>query len=446
MHRALSSDRGVSQWLLFPLLLLVFLWPGVSRAAGLMPSGMVPLEMVPSERAYLCAWVSLASYDDRIGELARQELAAEGFVMEPLDETSGRSRCYLMREDRPGYSPRWLLSIRGTEDKEDVRTDIAFRKVPFAGETPDQFSANAARSRMTSKEPLVHQGFNAFCQRAFFTAEDGSRPLGEQLADMLKADPGARLCLTGHSLGGAVAVLLAARLMAMGVPAEQLAVVTFGSPAVGNAAFAETYRAMPLERIVMAGDPMRGVLQLLNAGYIQFGEEIIYHQSRGHDRFAHEMTAYLDAALRLYYDDGGDLPTEDEDEEAPQVYLAAEYAFPEVLAEDAFYCQLATTDFMRRQVPGLYVGEGGGTVEEIIRRAQAAGCSHILRQRYEAVRDRNARSRLVITLTEGVLDSDGNLLNGQQLLTSTGAMTPLLATLYDAAKGRDNRLKALGPE
>ena len=433
MYRAVSAAKGVFRWLLFSAL-LVFLLPGVSRAA----------EMELAERAYLCAWVSLASYDDRIGELARQELAAAGYVMEPLDEKKGKSHCYLMRRDMPGGAPFWLLSVRGTEDKKDVRTDVDFRKVPFAGETPEQFAAMAVRTKMTSKEPLVHRGFNSFCLQSFFTAKDDEQSLGEWLAQALKADPEARLCLTGHSLGGAVSVLMAARLMAMGVPAEQLAVVTFGAPAVGNAAFAEAYGAMPLERIVMAGDPMRGALQLLNAGYTQFGKEISYHQPRGHDRFPHEMAAYLDAALRLYYDAGGDLPREGEEVDAPKVYLAADFVFPEVLAQDAEYCQLAANDFMRRQVPDLCIGEAGGTMEEISRRAQDAGCTHILRQRYEAIRDRNARRRLLITLTEGVYDSNGKLLGGQHLLTSTRFMTPLLAALYDAAVGTEQRMKALG--
>ena len=60
--------------------------------------------------------------------------------------------------------------------------------------------------------------------------------------------------MTGHSLGGAVALLAAARLYDEG--ASQIQVVTFGAPAVGNAAFNAAYEPLlQVDRIVMAGDP-----------------------------------------------------------------------------------------------------------------------------------------------------------------------------------------------
>ena len=63
----------------------------------------------------------------------------------------------------------------------------------------------------------------------------------EMVAPYLKQHPDRRLYLTGHSLGGAVASLVAERLVEKGVPKAQVPVITFGAPAVGNKAFADVY-------------------------------------------------------------------------------------------------------------------------------------------------------------------------------------------------------------
>ena len=47
--------------------------------------------MAKEELEYLCAWVSLASYSGRVGEVAREELAANGFVMAPLREENKKA-------------------------------------------------------------------------------------------------------------------------------------------------------------------------------------------------------------------------------------------------------------------------------------------------------------------------------------------------------------------
>jgi hypothetical protein len=59
--------------------------------------------------------------------------------------------------------------------------------------------------------------------------------------------PGAplpRIILTGHSLGGALAVLAAHELQReLGLPSEHLSVYTFGAPRTGNHAYAAEYAA-----------------------------------------------------------------------------------------------------------------------------------------------------------------------------------------------------------
>jgi len=85
--------------------------------------------------------------------------------------------------------------------------------------------------------------------------------------------------ITGHSLGGAIAVVLAMYLQQENTPAEK--VITFGQPKVTNMTGAETFSAIPLTRVVTAQDlvplvPPVSPLQIKNLDiYWHIGEEII---------------------------------------------------------------------------------------------------------------------------------------------------------------------------
>lgn len=113
-----------------------------------------------------------------------------------------------------------VVSFRGTEpgDLEDLKTDLSFRLSPSAGV--------AGR---------VHRGFA--------TALDS---LWEPLASRLCGVRGP-VRFTGHSLGGALATLAAAR------HAGPAALVTFGCPRVGDAAFRDAF-PHPAFRVVNGND------------------------------------------------------------------------------------------------------------------------------------------------------------------------------------------------
>lgn len=59
--------------------------------------------------------------------------------------------------------------------------------------------------------------------------------------------PGDRLVLTGHSMGAAIAVLMAARLKGIGYTVE--AIYGFGCPRVGGVLFANYYEALALREV-----------------------------------------------------------------------------------------------------------------------------------------------------------------------------------------------------
>lgn len=85
---------------------------------------------------------------------------------------------------------------------------------------------------------------------SFAMAAEGILPAVRRELDRI--GPGVRVVLTGHSLGGAVAQVLAHQVAAIpGVSVD--GVVTFGAPRVGNADFAAGAR-WPVVRLVNAGD------------------------------------------------------------------------------------------------------------------------------------------------------------------------------------------------
>ncbi len=423
---------------------------------------------------YLCSLVSLASYSDRIGLVAREALADHGWVLQPYREDTKKiaAKYYFMKnENSPESGARYVVSVTGTSDLKDVKTDLAMHKVPFAGKTPEEFQKQMDREEMVPSEPLAHGGFTRYTQTAFFSHRENGKTFGEELAEILRDDPDAKLCVTGHSLGGAVAVLFAARLMAMGVPTEQLDVVTFGAPAVGNRAFADAYSDMQHSRIAMTGDPIHAAVQSIDTSYVQFGSVQHWHRPRGSERFQHDMTGYADVALRRYYDfmtkkqreierflDDG-VPYEGDAvrssasvtaEDGARVLLFADYTLDDAIIDDLPYMRLAAFDILQRETDGLTAARtafsdlpGENKLGEAVRQAKEQGCRYVLIQKYASQRLKHKRSGYKISLEEALYDAQGNPLVVQGFTTNTDKMTPILAALYNEVAGRESRRAVL---
>jgi hypothetical protein len=111
--------------------------------------------------------------------------------------------------------PKWAaLVFRGTEQKPaDLISDLQL-SIPLLG-----------------KGPLVHRGFKHALDIVWDEIETALR------------DVHVPLFMTGHSLGAALAILAATRHKPRGV-------YTFGSPLVGNRAFADTLKGVEIHRVV----------------------------------------------------------------------------------------------------------------------------------------------------------------------------------------------------
>eukprot|EP00656_Telonema_subtile_P051315 TRINITY_DN686_c0_g1_i3.p1 TRINITY_DN686_c0_g1~~TRINITY_DN686_c0_g1_i3.p1 ORF type:complete len:306 (-),score=35.24 TRINITY_DN686_c0_g1_i3:31-948(-) len=117
---------------------------------------------------------------------------------------------------------------------------------------------------------LVHSGFYT----AWSSLKDG---IVAEVQSLLKAQPKARVFLTGHSLGASLAVLAAAELhFSHGIAIE--AVYTYGEPRVGNAAFRDFYnQGTHLSwRLTHDHDPVPH-LPLQSMGFSHISTEVFYN-------------------------------------------------------------------------------------------------------------------------------------------------------------------------
>ena len=428
----------------FLLVLCVFLAP--LRALAAAPSDLPSLYFV-------CAAASEAAYSGELPELLRARLTAAGWEIASYETpgykgTVGRFFHMVRRSEDGGETH--LIAFPGTERGSDVWTDLRLGRAVFGGTTPAEFLAlRDVRVTDRKETPLVHRGFLDYTQAALFTdvlPDYGSRTAGEVMADELRAHPAAQVFLTGHSLGGAAAVLAAARLSDMGVPAEQLVVTTFGAPAVGNAAFARRYEGrFTLHRVVMSGDPMKDVLAA-PLGFQQFGEREAWTPARSVAKFPHAMIVYVDAAIRRLYDAYGGtgahlfLLGQASRTKGRALYVPPiETALDETLAEDAPYMTAVLRDALHvRSARAVFAASSGGLSEEgllsglneHLAAARASGAEEMVAYRIAGAKIRDAHETYRITLERAVYDMDGNLIAAGSRSARTGTLTPIETVLY----------------
>lgn len=188
---------------------------------------MFPANTISGFSADACkalARAAQAAYSkaSEIEGMARAAGATEFLFVE--SKTSG-TQCFIAQRGND-----LVIAFRGTEDVQDWITDAKFRREKFKPEAKCE----------------VHRGFLG----AFASVK----------ADILSAlvamqRTHGRIWITGHSLGGALAILCASWLRRKCFYAQ--AVYTFGSPRVGNSHFAKAYDAVLRDktfRVVNAED------------------------------------------------------------------------------------------------------------------------------------------------------------------------------------------------
>lgn len=422
----------------FVLTMLLLCPSRVMAATG--ETGEQELELVSS-------LVSMASYSDELSLLAREWLAETGweFQSQTTATSLAQGRYHLVTKEMPDGHRAVLLAFPGTENAKDAKVDLRTRSVPFGGSSVEEFRDVAQQDRHATSYPLVHKGFDDYTMAALFhkpvdlAGSGACETMGEHLAQELRAHPTEVLYLTGHSLGGAAAILTAARLSDMGVRPEQLRVITFGSPAVGNAAFARYYeKRMQLTRIVMDGDPVAAALQSLGTRYVQFGERVVWKQDRSSARFEHAMVVYLDRALRFYFseDEVGDGDMLESHPLAARggIFVAVPQLDldPLVAGDDTADIRILQGAWQARYTPCTVQSDGqrGADMDVLIAEARAAQCRYAVRQHVSVKRSRDEADTVRVVLETSVYDAQGTFITVVSKSTTDRRMTPLEAVAY----------------
>lgn len=436
--------------------------------------------------AYICALADMAVYDSELNEAVRQEMSRYGWSLKDYRQADKRADTtfYTLVYDNGGMeADDILVVIPGTEKLKDVEVDLRFGKVLFGGTTPQEFRQYADTKDVNMSQPMVHQGFNDYTMTAFFSP-DAKGGMGADCLQRLLSHEDAHLYLTGHSMGGAVATLLAARLISMGVPYDKISVFTFGAPTVGNTAFAEEqgYR-IDLSRYTMSGDVVKNALQALKSGYVHFGTEYKWKQNENSHRFSHSMAGYLDAAIRNYYDEvlQGDfslralaagkpelldmdvsntLDTSDmsdasyaspegarvwqPDYDVGRVYIApVAVSLPREIANDSAYMQVVAGDILMNQFQRIRVEDDDNKAAvaeaedgpfELCAKAESAGCDTIARVAIEGKVDKENPYLYRLSASVEFYNTTGEQLLSAMTSTTTKEITPIEAVMYDITR------------
>lgn len=390
----------------------------------------------------LAAAACLAAYSDRMGQLARDYLRQSGWEIIPFKKSSQEAdaRFLLARNLTEKGRTRYVLAVVGTETFKDFQVDLRTDKVYFAGSTPDEFAASAKMEDIPDTEPKVHRGFHEYVQTAFTARTEGEGEANDRALGELLSDPSGEMLIVGHSLGGAAATIAGARLLSMGIRPEQIGVITFGAPAVGNEAFSRQFsQKLDLTRVVIAGDPVTSILQKLVGGYRQFGRELVWQRSALFEKGPHAMAEYLDLAMKHYYDQRAvavkaslhALPQAGPPGAGPRIYVAPPVDYlPADLKAEYRYMDQALADQYRRLLPGYVLGGAGADPGK---GAAAAGARWYVVAELSGLKMKNERNQYFVTLQHTVYDAAGNVVYLNSYSSVTANMTPLEALTHDAA-------------
>ncbi len=399
---------------------------------------------------YLFAAVCRAAYTDHRGDRLVELLREDGWRVETYFQAGDKAEAKFFVAVRPeadGQPVRYLIAVAGTESKKDLAVDFTYDKTPFAGPFGADADAGVQGSGAGGEPRMVHKGFLRYVNTALTVREPGQPGLLEELL----AHPERKVYLVGHSLGGAVATLGGAVLLEMGVLPQQVEVVTFGAPPVGNQAFADSFAdRLKVTRIVTAGDPVAGFLLVdLVGGYRQFGAELKWPMPEKMGKSPHVMALYSDLAMKRYYDEmrkaqqAGLLAIKNEKRVPgqPVAYVAPIInRLPDSLKREFPYVQAHAAEVYRGVLPG-YVLETEGrpfaNVEQALARAAALGADAAVVTEVQAERIRTEKQLYYVTVSQSVYRvKDGALISYMAMGSNTREFTPLDAFsrgLVDAA-------------
>ncbi len=196
----------------------------------------------------------------------------------------------------------YLVCFRGSTTKGDWKINFKTKKVNYGGTTLQAMQELAAKP-LVKDGPAVHGGFNEYAD--IVLKESVLNPENGRLTGIfaeVKDKQDTLLLLTGHSMGGAVATLVATRLADLGIPRDRMGVITFGAPAIGTTEYNEKYaNKLEILRIINTYDPIPGSLQTFFSGYVQCGRKQEHRLTNRIGNVQHDMAMYFDSSIIELY-------------------------------------------------------------------------------------------------------------------------------------------------
>lgn len=210
------------------------------------------------QRLKLCAALSALAYEPHIAARYRAELELHGlelagFIHDASTDTEGFIAA---------NAEEIFVAFRGTTTIQDWMTDAKVRT-----ESPMWWRVNG--DSITPSEGLkrarVHRGF----LDCLWRVNSSTRHTLQRLRSVDQ-----QLVITGHSLGGALAMLLALDLEDLFEPVNQ--VITFGQPRAGDAAFARYYNSLLIAKTFRVVNDLDAITRLPSwfMGYRHAGTEL----------------------------------------------------------------------------------------------------------------------------------------------------------------------------
>jgi hypothetical protein len=411
-----------------------------------------------AQTLHLAAVACMAAYSDRYAGFWFDALKQDGWEIIPHVQKSkyADARFLLAKKKFPGQTRAvYLLATTGTETAKDRKVDLRWEKTPFVDQELKSLSPLTIKTSEKSP-PLVHTGFYQYVKTALeagVTEENGHE---QSLLTLLKENPDQQVYLVGHSLGGAVSTLGGAWLISAGVNPDQIKVITFGAPAVGNFAFSEyAGHSLNLTRVINYGDPIPNFLLHIPGGYTQFGREIAWETPDDLDSSPHQINVYLDSAIKRYYLarqralQAGVIAIPNPDvatvPDSPRVYIASsENDLPADLQNEFGYMQDILGDEYRDNIPAANFAAGSLPIADLLQRARELNCQWAIVPEIYGYRVKDKENEYYITLVQKIYQtSDGKLIHAASFGSNTSNLTPLEVFFHNTQNMRDDYLQWL---
>lgn len=424
----------------FILLLLLLIYPSITFGE--------PLEdYEQSRKLYLAAAASRAAYSDRIGAVTFQALEELGYEIETFSKIGKKADAHflLAKPQLATEHPLYIVAFAGTQTLKDIQVDLNYNKVYFSGTTYEEFEQYANQSNIPETKPKVHKGFHEYVQNALTVEKiDADKHHRQRLSELLLQNKDIKVLFVGHSLGGAAATLGAARFLSMGLDPNQIEVITFGAPAVGNSAFCQEFeQKLNLTRVTSSGDAIPRALQSVVGGYQQFGQKIHWDTSYKGSINEHQIAAYMDAAIKNYYEKRNiaiqnkvinSLPTA---KEPYEVYIAPiKFNNTTHLIYDYPYMREALLDEYRKSFSSYMIDDNEpvqSSFDSVFNKAEELNSRYVVFSTIEVNKIKNKRNTYYISLQQILYTvSDRKLVTAACYSSTTSELTPLEVLMYNA--------------